>query len=60
LRAGSLELRRKVAREAAVLLYSEAEKEYKQVKLRAAKTFGAHFLSSNLEVALELDRIVEE
>jgi predicted nucleotidyltransferase len=28
--------------------------------LKAAKTFGVHFLSTNLEVALELDRIAEE
>ena len=52
--------RKKVVREAAVLLYSGAEKEYKQAKLRAAKTLGAHFLPSNLEVALELDTIAEE
>lgn len=50
----------KVTKEAAVLLYSGAEKEYKQAKLRAARTFGVHFLPSNLEVALELDRISEE
>lgn len=47
-------------REAAVLLYSGAEKEYKQAKLRAAKILGAHFLPSNLEVALELDTMAEE
>jgi len=52
-------LRCKVAREAATLLYFGTEKEYKQAKLKAAKTFGAHFLPSNLEVALELDRIAE-
>jgi predicted nucleotidyltransferase len=50
----------RVAREAATLLYFGAEKEYKQAKLKAAKTFGVHFLPSNLEVALELDRIAEE
>ena len=50
----------KVAREAATLLYFGAEKEYKQAKQKAAKTFGAHFLPSNLEVALELDKIAEE
>ena len=54
------ELKRKVAREAATLLYFGAEKEYKQAKARAAKTLGAHFLPSNLEVALELDAIAEE
>jgi len=50
----------KVAREAATLLYFGAEKEYKQAKLKAAKTLGAHFLPSNLEVAIELDKITEE
>ncbi len=53
-------LRRKVAREAASLLYLGVEKEYKQAKLRAAKTFGANFLPTNLEVAIEFDRIAEE
>jgi predicted nucleotidyltransferase len=51
--------RRKIAREAATLLYYGAEKEYKQAKLKAAKTLGVHFLPSNLEVALELDKIAE-
>jgi predicted nucleotidyltransferase len=50
----------KVVREAATLLYFGAEKEYKQAKLKAAETFGVSFLPSNLEVALELDRIAEE
>ena len=54
------DIRSRVAREAATLLYFGAEKEYKQAKLKAAKTFGVHFLPSNLEVALELDRIAEE
>ncbi len=53
-------LERRVAREAATLLYSGAEKEYKQAKKKAAETFGIHFLPSNLEVALELDKIAEE
>lgn len=53
------DLRRKIAREAAALLYFGAEKEYKQAKLKAAKTLGAHFLPSNLEVAVELDKIAE-
>ncbi len=56
----STDLKCKVAREAATLLYFGAEKEYKQAKVRAAKTFGAHFLPSNLEIALELDMISEE
>jgi len=54
------DLKSRVAREAATLLYSGAEKEYKQAKTRAAQTLGTHFLPSNLEVALELDRIAEE
>ena len=54
------DLKCKIAREAATLLYFEAEKEYKQAKLKAAKTFSVHFLPTNLEVALELDRIAEE
>jgi len=54
------ECKRRVAREAATLLYFGAEKEYKQAKDKAAQTLGTHFLPSNLEVALELDRIAEE
>jgi predicted nucleotidyltransferase len=54
------DLRRKTAREAATLLYFGAEKEYKQAKLKAAKTLGVHFLPTNLEVAVELDKIAEE
>ncbi len=54
------DVRCKIAREAATLLYFGAEKEYKQAKLKAAKTLGSHFLPTNLEVALELDRIAEE
>ena len=53
-------LKCRVAREAATLLYFGAEKEYKQAKEKAAATLGAHFLPSNLEVALELDKIAEE
>ena len=54
------DLKRRVAREAATLLYFGAEKEYKQAKDKAAQTLGTHFLPSNLEVALELDKIAEE
>ncbi|MEM3699256.1 MAG: DUF4269 domain-containing protein [Candidatus Bathyarchaeia archaeon] len=56
----SKELRTKVAREAASLLYFGVEKEYKQAKLRAAKTFGVKFLPTNLEVVRELDKIADE
>jgi len=54
------DIKQRVAREAATLLYFGAEKEYKQAKDKAAQTFGIHFLPSNLEVALELDKIAEE
>jgi predicted nucleotidyltransferase len=54
------DFKRRVAREAATLLYFGAEKEYKQAKDKAAQTLGTHFLPSNLEVALELDKIAEE
>jgi len=53
-------LRNRVAREAALLLYTSQEKEYKQAKKRATETLGARVLPSNLEVAEELDRIAEE
>ncbi len=58
--SATLHIRKKVAREAASLIYYGVEKEYKQAKLRAAKNLGVHFLPSNLEVAMELDRIAEE
>ncbi len=54
------DLRCRVAREAAVLLYFGAEKEYKQAKLKATETLRVHILPTNLEVALELDKIAEE
>lgn len=57
---GSLSLRRRIAREAANLLYSGSEKEYKQAKLKAAKTSSSRLLPTNLEVAIELDRIADE
>ena len=60
LKIGFMDLKCKIAREAATLLYFGAEKEYKQAKLKAARTFGVHFLPSNLQVALELDKIAEE
>ncbi|MGD9131880.1 MAG: nucleotidyltransferase domain-containing protein [Candidatus Bathyarchaeota archaeon] len=53
-------LRNRVAREAALLLYTSQEKEYKQAKKRATETLGVRILPSNLEVAEELDRIAEE
>ncbi len=56
---GTSSLRQKVAKEAATLLYFGSEKEYRQAKLKAAENFGAHILPSNLEIALELDKIAE-
>jgi predicted nucleotidyltransferase len=53
-------LRNRVAREAALLLYTSQEKEYKQAKKRGAETLGVRVLPSNREVAEELDRIAEE
>jgi predicted nucleotidyltransferase len=54
------DFKRRVAREAATLLYFGAEKEYKQAKVRAAQTLGTHFLPPNIEIALELDKVAEE
>lgn len=56
----SLKLRKRIAREAASFLYFGVEKEYKQAKLKAAKIVKSKFLPTNLEVALELDKIAEE
>ncbi|MGD8507086.1 MAG: hypothetical protein PVF15_10545, partial [Candidatus Bathyarchaeota archaeon] len=53
-------LKKRVAREAALLLYTAQEKEYKQAKKRAAENLGARALPSNSEVARELDAIAEE
>jgi len=53
-------IRKKVAREAAALLYFKLEKEYKQAKIKAAKILGVNFLPTNREIARELDKIAEE
>jgi predicted nucleotidyltransferase len=60
MKSKSQDLRHKLAQEAATLLYLGSEKEYKQAKLKAARTLGAHFFPTNLEVAIELDRIADE
>jgi len=60
LNGDSLRLRKRIAREAASLLYSGVEKEYLQAKLKAAKIVNSKFLPTNREVALELDKIAEE
>jgi len=50
----------RVTKEAALLLYTQQEKEYKQAKQRAAGIFGTRSLPSNRNVAGELDRIADE
>jgi predicted nucleotidyltransferase len=55
-----LDVRRRVAHEAALLLYSELEKEYFQAKRHAARSLNVNILPSNREVAEELDLIAEE
>ena len=57
---GNPDLRSRIAREAAVLLYFGAEKEYKPAKSKAAKALRANFVPTNLEVAVELDKIADE
>ncbi len=56
----SVSLRQRIAREAAVLLYTSQEKEYRQAKLRAAQTLGFRVLPSNTQVAHELDSVADE
>jgi len=53
-------LRTRVAQEAALLLYTSQENEYKQAKQRGADTLGVRVFPSNFEVAEELDKIAEE
>lgn len=52
--------RKRLVREAAILLYTSQEKEYKQAKRKAAQTLGVRILPSNFEVAEELDKVAEE
>jgi len=52
--------RTEVAREAARLLYNRTVKEYKDAKDMAASSLGTRALPSNYEIAIELDRLVEE
>lgn len=56
----SISVKEKIAREAAVLLYSQQEKEYKQAKEKAAENLGVHVLPTNREVAEELDKVADE
>jgi len=60
LAANSAISRKRVVTEAANLLYNGLEKEYKQAKMKAAKTFGLHYMPTNIEVVMELDRIADE
>jgi len=53
-------LKQRVAREAALLLYTSQEKEYKQAKQRASQNLRARVLPSNIEVAKELDNLADE
>lgn len=55
-----MEKRKKVAREAASLIYFGMEKEFKQAKVKAAEALGVKFLPTNVEVAMELDRMADE
>ena len=52
--------RRKVAREAARLLYYNLVDEYKQAKEEAARSLKTKVLPSNFEVAVELDHFADE
>jgi len=56
----STSLKQRVAREAALLLYSSQEKEYKQAKQLAAQNLRTRVLPSNREVAQELDKLADE
>jgi len=55
-----LEARRRVAWEAAWLLYAGAVEDFREAKLEAARSLGVEALPSNYEVALELDAIADE
>jgi uncharacterized protein len=57
---GNPDLKCRIAREAAILLYFGSEKEYKLAKVKAARALRAHYLPTNLQVAIELDKIAEE
>lgn len=60
MKASRAEKRKKVAREAASLIYFGMEKEFKQAKVKAASALGVKFLPTNIEVAVELDKIANE
>ena len=52
--------RRRVAREAARLIYTRVAEEYKQAKELAGHNLGINSMPSNYEVAVELDILAEE
>lgn len=54
------DIRQRVAKEAAILLYRRMAGEYRQAKERAARSLGVKVLPSNFEVAGELDKLAEE
>lgn len=56
----SSDLKSRVAREAAVLLYTQQEQEYMQAKRKAAATLRTRILPGNKEIAQELDRLADE
>ena len=49
------DIRRKIAEEAARLIYNRIYSEYKQAKEAAARSLGVNTIPSNYEVAIELD-----
>ena len=55
-----MSIREQVAKEAARLLYNRTVNEYKDAKELASSSLGIRVLPSNYEVAVELDRLVEE
>ena len=55
-----MDLRNKVAREAARLLYTGVTEEYIQAKNQAAKSLAISIMPSNYEVAIELDILADE
>lgn len=60
MRENRVEQRKKVAKEAASLIYFGMEKEFKQAKVKAADALEVKFLPTNVEVAMELDKIADE
>jgi len=53
-------IRKRAAREAALLLYTQQEKEFKQAKHRAAKALATRTLPSNKDIAHEIDKLADE